>query len=320
MRTHAIKAALKRGALVAAANWQVVVIQFVAESAFTGLLVVPALGAAFLVALMVGGEATDFLGRRLQDMLAIVVAALERHPGALAGYFAGLFVVVVGGSVLMFVVKAGTVRVLVEAERDAPPIEAPPLRAHDTWAAGRFSLERFGDGIDRYARRFVKLGLLLLAAYALAGLAYLALVTGMYRWTSAIGVPLAGSALAAAAAIALAALITLVNLFYLLAQILVVALDCGVRGALREMPELVIREWRMVGGIFLVMLGVVGLATAASILATGAVGFIGFVPVVGLAMLPLQLLAWLARGLLFQFLGLAALGAYARVLRGAMRA
>jgi hypothetical protein len=37
--------------------------------------------------------------------------------------------------------------------------------------------------------------------------------------------------------------------------------------------------------------------------------------VVGLAMLPLQLIAWLGSGLLFEYLGLAALGAYARVLR-----
>jgi hypothetical protein len=64
------------------------------------------------------------------------------------------------------------------------------------------------------------------------------------------------------------------------------------------------------------MLALVVLATVASVLATAALGFIGFVPIVGLAVLPLQLLAWLARGLLFQFLGLAALGAYAGVVRG----
>ncbi|HEX7085365.1 MAG TPA: hypothetical protein VF198_03315 [Vicinamibacterales bacterium] len=320
MLTDAIKAVLKRGALVAAANWQVVVIQFVAESAFKGLLVVPALGAAFLVALIVGGEVTDFLDRRLTGVLAAVVAALHRHPGALAGYLAGLLVVVVGGSVLMFVAKAGTVRVLVEAERAAGPIERPPLRARETWTASRFTLERFGEGIDRYKGRFVRLGLLLLAVYAAAGLAYLAGVAALHRWTAALGLPIAGSMLAAVTALALAALITVVNLFYLLAQILVVALDCGVRRALGHLTPLVRREWRLLGGVFLVMLVVVLLATAASILATGALGFVGFVPVVGLAMLPLQLLAWLARGLLFQFLGLTALGAYARVLRGAMHA
>ena len=71
----------------------------------------------------------------------------------------------------------------------------------------------------------------------------------------------------------------------------------------------------LIGGIFLVVLGLVVLATLASVLATGALGFIGFVPVVGLAVLPLQLVAWLARGLVFQYLGLAALGAYAFVAR-----
>jgi len=318
MLSDAIKAVLKRGALVAAANWQVVVIQFVAESAFKGLLVVPAVGAAFLIALIVGGEATDFLDRGLTDILAAVLAALHRHPGALAGYLVGLLVIVVGGSVLMFMAKAGTVRVLVEAERAAGPIETPPLRGRTTWSAARFTLQRFGEGIDRFQGRFIRLGLLLLIVYAAAGITYLALVTGLYRWAATLGFPVAGSMLAAAVALALAALVTVVNLLYLLAQILIVALDCGVRRALGLLSPLIRREWRLLGSVFLVMLVVVLLATAASILATGALGFVGFVPVVGLAMLPLQLLAWLARGLLFQFLGLTALGAYARVLRGGL--
>ena len=103
---------------------------------------------------------------------------------------------------------------------------------------------------------------------------------------------------------------------YLLAQVLVVANDWGVRTAARALPPLLVRERRLIGGLFLVMLVLVVLATVASVLATAALGFIGFVPIVGLAVLPLQLLAWLARGLLFQFLGLAALGAYAGVVRG----
>ena len=92
--------------------------------------------------------------------------------------------------------------------------------------------------------------------------------------------------------------------------------DWPVRTAARALPALLVRERRLIGGIFLVMLALVVLATVASVLATAALGFIGFVPIVGLAVLPLQLLAWLARGLLFQFLGLAALGAYAGVVRG----
>ena len=108
----------------------------------------------------------------------------------------------------------------------------------------------------------------------------------------------------------------MLNLLYLLAQLITVAADTSVASAMATVPRFVARERRLVGGIFLVVVALVLLATAASILATAALGFIGFVPVVGLAMLPLQLMAWLCRGLLFEYLGLAALGAYARVLRG----
>ena len=70
------------------------------------------------------------------------------------------------------------------------------------------------------------------------------------------------------------------------------------------------------GLIFGATLGFVILATAASILATAALGLIAFVPLVGLAALPLQLIAWLVRGLVFQFIGISALVAYLRVFRG----
>ena len=51
-------------------------------------------------------------------------------------------------------------------------------------------------------------------------------------------------------------------------------------------------------------------ATLASALAWSGVGLIAFVPLVGLAVLPLQLAALMLRGLAFEYLGLTALGAY----------
>ena len=63
-------------------------------------------------------------------------------------------------------------------------------------------------------------------------------------------------------------------------------------------------------GVFLVTAGLVGVATLASIVATAGLGLISFVPFVGLAVLPLQMLAWLLRGLVFQYLGLTSAGAY----------
>ncbi len=315
MNAGAIKHALKRGALVAGANWEVVVIQFVAESTFKALLMVPVVGAAFLLALLVGGNVLDLLGGALADALTAAIAALDSHPGALACYLAGLLVIVVGGSLLMFHVKGGTVDVLVAAEREARDVDRPPLSMARLRRAGRFTLERFVAGADRFTRRFVRLGLVLLLVYAVSGGLYLVTVLSAYRLGGDLRWTILGSVAAAGASAAFGLWLTLVNLVYLLLQVLIVANDWPVRSAARALPGLVRRQRSLIGGIFLVMLGLVVLATLASVLATGALGFIGFVPVVGLAVLPLQLLAWLARGLVFQYLGLAALGAYAFVAR-----
>src|SRR4029079_10204011 len=100
--TEAIKASLKRGALVTAANWQVVLIQFVAESAFKALLVVPVAGAAFLVTLLVGGSVEEIVSGDLRQTLGIAIAALGEHRAALGAYLAGVGVVLIGGSILLF--------------------------------------------------------------------------------------------------------------------------------------------------------------------------------------------------------------------------
>ena len=277
---------------------------------------VPVVGAAFLLALLVGGGVWDLLDGGIQDALGIAITGLRVHTGVLVAYLVGLAIVVVGGSVLMFRIKGGTVRVLVEAEHDAPAIENPPLTLARVRKAAHFSLDRFGEGSDRYAARFLRLGLLLLCVYALSGAAYLITVMAAYNWMADPTWRLLGSIAAASASLLVGAWLTVVNLLYLLLQVLVVANDWPVRTAARALPALLVRERRLIGGIFLVMLALVVLATVASVLATAALGFIGFVPIVGLAVLPLQLLAWLTRGLLFQFLGLAALGAYAGVVRG----
>ena len=224
---------------------------------------------------------------------------------------------VIGGSVMTFVVKAGTVAVLVDAEKAAPQVERPPLRVETVRQAESFSLERFTEGSERFRRRFIRLGLVLLVLYGLTAAAYLMAVVAAYRWAGAAGVSWVGTALAALMSTGLVLWVTVVNLLYLVVQILIVARDTSVARAVVALPGVVSGERRLVGGVFVVVLGLVLLATVASILATAALGFIGFVPIVGLAMLPLQLVAWLGRGLLFEFLGLAALTTYARVLRGA---
>ena len=110
--------------------------------------------------------------------------------------------------------------------------------------------------------------------------------------------------------------ITIVNLLYLLLQIVVAVDDCTVPEATGRLMGLVRAEFRTVSFIFLATLVLVVLTTAASILATAALGLIAFVPFVGLAALPLQLVAWVVRGIVFEFIGITALVSYVRVYRG----
>jgi hypothetical protein len=315
--TEAIKTALKRGALVTAANWQVVLIQFVAESAFKVLLVVPVAGAAFLVTLLVGSSVDEIVSGDLRQTLGIAIAALGEHRAALVAYLAGVGVVIVGGSILMFVVKAGSVGVLVDADRAAPAVERPPLRVETVRQAERFSLERFSDASTRYRQRFVRLGLGLLIVYGATIGVYLLALVSLYRVSTAWGVAWLGTLGAAGASTMLVAAITIINLVYLLLQVLVVSRDVSAARAIAGLVGFIRGERRTVLRVFAVVLLLVLIATAASILTTAALGFIGFVPIVGLAMLPLQLLAWIGRGMLFEFLGLAALTTYAGLVRRA---
>ena len=81
-----LKLSLKRGALVTAANWQVVLVQFVADTLFKTLVAVPIVGGLVLVALVVGGNPFDLL--RLDDLtqtVSTMVGVLLAQPIALAG-------------------------------------------------------------------------------------------------------------------------------------------------------------------------------------------------------------------------------------------
>jgi len=126
----------------------------------------------------------------------------------------------------------------------------------------------------------------------------------------------AGWGATAAITVVFALWITVVNLLYLLVQIVIAADDCSVAAAARRVGAFLRHERRHVIAIFGLVLGMVVAATGASVLATAALGLVAFVPFVGLAALPLQLLAWLLRGLVFQYLGLASVGAYLKLYRG----
>src|SRR6516225_7819103 len=126
--TPGLKAALKRGALVAAANWPLIIVQFVTESSLKLMLAVPIVGGAFLVALLLEAPLPDVLGGDLRGTVVSIVEALTASPAALIAFVASATLVFVSGSILQFIVKGGTVALLAESERIAGPIERPPLR------------------------------------------------------------------------------------------------------------------------------------------------------------------------------------------------
>lgn len=303
-----LKLSLKRGALVTAANWQVVLVQFVADTLFKTLVAVPIVGGLVLVTLVVGGNPFDVL--RLDDLtqtVTTVVGVLLAQPIALLAFVAALGVIMAGGSVLMFAVKAGSVTVLLAGDRSAGTIEVPPLRMSALREANQATLERFMGGIRRLFPRYLRLGIALTIVYGLIALAYLILLFGS-------SLPQGERPLILSiAALSVLVVVTLVNFLYLLLQIVMAAEDCGVIEAVPHVARLIRRRTKALSQVLAAILALMLLSTGASILATTALGLIAFVPFVGLAALPLQVFAWLVRGVVFQYVGLTGVATYLRL-------
>jgi len=286
----------------------VVLVQFVADTLFKTLVAVPIVGGLVLVALVVGGNPFDLL--RLDDLtqtVSTMVGVLLAQPVALAAFVVSMGVILSGGSILMFAIKAGTVTVLLAGDRSAGTIEVPPLRMSALRDANQATLERFTSGIRTLFSRYLRLGIALTVAYALIGAAYIAFLFG--STSSALDNPFAVTLASLSVLIG----ITLVNFIYLLLQIVIAATDCTVLEAVPKVAQLLRRRAQALTLVLAAILGLMLMATAASILATTALGLIAFVPFVGLAALPLQVFAWLVRGVVFQYVGLTGVSTYVRL-------
>jgi hypothetical protein len=215
----------------------------------------------------------------------------------------------------MFLVKGGTIAALVESERLPAPVpehDDPHDPLARMAAAATFGIDTFFADCRRFFPRYTRLGLLLLAVYGASAAVFLAAGVA----SAGAGGLMAGAALSAG----FVAWVTVINLIYLLTQIVIVADDRPVLGALRQVAWTGRTEWRSVAAIFAVVLAIVAVGTVVSIVAMGALSLIGFVPLFGLTVLPLQLAAWLFRALVFQFIELSAVGAYASRFRAAREA
>jgi hypothetical protein len=305
-----LKLLLKRGALLAAANWPVVVIQFAAQTTFQVLLAGPILGAAILVAILLGGDLANLLEGGMREIFAGITNALMAEPFALAAFIVAFAVALLGGSVLMFLVKGGTVDVMLAADNQVGPIERRPVTVATVSEATAFSIARYVRGCGRLFQPYLRHGLALMLAYALTGAGYLAFIVYGYQ-AAGDGVLFVGwTFLAAVATIGLFLWITAVNLLYLLLQIAIASGRFALGDASRDVARFIRVEFRELGGIFIVVFGMVVAAWIASALAWSGVGLIAFVPLVGLAVFPLQIAALLLRGLVFEYIGLTAMGAY----------
>jgi hypothetical protein len=307
MPSQQLRAAIKRGALIAAANWQVTLIQAFVDALFKLVLAAPVVGAVLLVALAVGREPSTLLSLEWREMAETIVLSLMSHSAVFAACGLAVAVVAVGGSLFVFLVKAGAVATIVRSDRDADPVEESPLHAHMVARPSRSSVEGYVEPAARLFFRYARLGLSLMSVYAVSGAGFLLVVTRRD--------PPEGWSLSALFTAAFVCWITGINLLYLLVQIVVAVDDCRVMVAVHRAVAFLLRELRNVGGVFLVVLALVMAATGVSVLATAVLGLVTFVPFVGLVVLPLQLLAWLLRGLVFQYLGVTSVDAYLKLYR-----
>jgi len=311
-----LKHLLKRGALLAAANWQTIAIQFVAETTFQVLLAVPIIGAAILVAVLLGADLAELLQGSLRDIFTTIASTLLSEPVAFVAFITAFSVVLLGGSALMFLAKGGTVDVLLAANGAAGSIEREPITIENLRGASRFTLQRFTDGCARLFRPYLALGIALMIVYAVSIIGYLAFVVYAYRAAEGRALIIGWTVIATLVAALLVAWFTIVNLLYLLVQIAMAVEGVGLADGCRAAARFIRAEFRELMAVFVVVVGLVAAATLASALAWSGVGLIAFVPLVGLAVFPLQIAALLVRGLAFEYLGLTALGAYLTLYQG----
>jgi hypothetical protein len=302
-----LAAVLKRGALIAAANWPVALIQSTADGILKLLIGAPLLGGVLLVTIVIGAdlEALDTLDWRV--IAASLVGSLVAHRAILVAFLLSLAVVIVGGSLFVFLVKGGTVATLVRGERSSAGTSdrAGTDVLSTAWA---FSIDEFIASSRMLFPRYARLGFVLMAVYAGSGAAYLVVAIA-----GRDGAPGWGSATLLLVLFVLWT--TVVNLLYLLVQIVIAADDCGLATAARRAAGFLRHERRLVLGVFGVVLGMVVLATGASLLAFTALGMVFLVPVAWLAAIPLQLVAVVLRALVFQYIALTSIASYLKLYR-----
>jgi hypothetical protein len=306
-----LRAALKRGALVALANWPLVVLQFLADSLYKVTLAVPVLGGVLMVSVLVGADAGTLLSRGMIIAAQGVFESLTDAPAALWCFLLALGLVAAGAAVVMWIARAGMLPVLVAGELTAPETNRALMTGEGLRLAHACGFGAFMDGLRRFGRRYLWVGAVLVLSYVGIGAAFAVVIVATYRLSSGGGWSAAWPLVALVVASGAVVAIAVVNLLTDLLQVVIACRDCGVRDAMRSLRAFLVHDARHVAGVFGVVLGLVVLATLASILVVASLGLIAFVPVIGVfVVVPLQAAAWFVRGLVFEYVDVTALSAY----------
>ncbi len=303
MISLSLRAALTRAAWVTATAWPVVLIDFVLDTCLKLALALPALGGGLVMAALVApdlGTATAGEPRAAVDAL---INSLASRPLAVASFLGAIAVVGLAGAPVVFAMKAGTLAVLVSAERSTPR----PRFDESTWrtvrhAAG-FRKAIAWEGLRRFGPRAAVLAFGLGVAYLVVAAMYVLTIGASTSRPASLADPSTPwPALVFMATMGGIVTLALLNLAHDLLRLVMIADDCSVPAAVRRLARFLAARAVQVLGIIVVM-GAARLAGGtASLLAAAGLGVIAWLPVVGLAFLPLQAVAWLSRGLLLQYL------------------
>ena len=132
---------------------------------------------------------------------------------------------------------------------------------------------------------------MLCLAYGLAAALCLLTAFGLYRLGGASAL-LLGS-VAALGIVLFVGLVTVINVLYLLAQLIMAVDDCGVGAGLRGVVRFLARDFSKLSRVFGFTVLLLLVVTLLSVMATWGFYLIAYVPVAGVIVLPLQLGAWL---------------------------
>lgn len=304
-----LRAAIKRGFIVVAANWPIVLIDFAVESITRLALVLPVVGGTLLVMVVAGTDVRALLAGGVVEAADIVIGSLTSAPAALAAFLAAVALLTIGGEAVQFIVKAGTLSVMARADQVAGEVQRWPIGAESLRRTHAFRLEILIDAGRRFARRGIILSLWLGLAYTVVVCVYIALVTEGVAAAASAWMP-AWSAIVLGATSTAVVAIGIANLAYTLLRVVIVTDDCGIITAAGRLRRFAIEDARQVIGVFAVIGGIELMAAAVALLVAAALAPIAYLPIVGLLVVPLQAGIWLVRALIFEALSLSSVAAY----------